>query len=591
MVFYGTFAVLRVQKEDKIVASIYRKSALEKLSSPEQLDKAIVIVSPSFWIAFMGAAGIILVALVWSIFGRLPENVKANGIFMNRDGIHTVYSEVTGTVEEVVAYEGQYVNKGQVLARLSSDKTNVKIEDLLKRRKYVEAVTLTSENDMATDDNKPLLDLKSQGLTVDSVLTSNQYMLDTRKSELDAQKKKTASAKAALSDLEIKYFLTLLPVDTNKANISFLEAQTNLQSARNNLEEKKSSLLSLDAQYADVEDRYRKAKEAYEKADPASAEYAALKQAYEQLKTERDDYEAASDEYEHSISSWENVVAQISSQYEAAKEGYVNQVVRQESTQAWNAQISSAYQRALSDYNTEVSSQRSLEDAVLQLEAQIAGEEDNINKQNMSLDAQFDAAKSAAIARIDKEIEDYNRQVVDNSICSTLDGTIAEVSVTEGQAIQTGSNVARISQGDADDNVVVCYVPLTSGRKVQEGMTASIYPTTANKQEYGHMTGTVTRVAAYATSRTEVQQQVGLDSIVESFMKEGPVVEILIELKTDDSTASGYWWSNRRGAEVDLSKGTIITSDIIVQEKAPITMLIPYLKEKFTIRRSGSKNN
>ena len=33
---------------------IYRKSVLEKMSSPEQLDKAITIISPSFWIAAAG---------------------------------------------------------------------------------------------------------------------------------------------------------------------------------------------------------------------------------------------------------------------------------------------------------------------------------------------------------------------------------------------------------------------------------------------------------------------------------------------------------------------------------------------------------
>ena len=37
------------------MAEIFRKSALEKLSSPEQLDKMIVITSPSFWLSMVGA--------------------------------------------------------------------------------------------------------------------------------------------------------------------------------------------------------------------------------------------------------------------------------------------------------------------------------------------------------------------------------------------------------------------------------------------------------------------------------------------------------------------------------------------------------
>ena len=38
------------------MGQIFRKSLLDKLSSPEQLDKMIVITPPSFWIALTGAA-------------------------------------------------------------------------------------------------------------------------------------------------------------------------------------------------------------------------------------------------------------------------------------------------------------------------------------------------------------------------------------------------------------------------------------------------------------------------------------------------------------------------------------------------------
>ena len=50
------------------MANIYRKTALDKLSLPEQLDKAITVISPSFWIAIIGLGVILLIALLWSIF-------------------------------------------------------------------------------------------------------------------------------------------------------------------------------------------------------------------------------------------------------------------------------------------------------------------------------------------------------------------------------------------------------------------------------------------------------------------------------------------------------------------------------------------
>ena len=61
------------------MSNIFRKTALDKISSPDQLDEVIVITPPSFWLAMLGAGVILLTALIWSIFGRIPVNVSATG--------------------------------------------------------------------------------------------------------------------------------------------------------------------------------------------------------------------------------------------------------------------------------------------------------------------------------------------------------------------------------------------------------------------------------------------------------------------------------------------------------------------------------
>jgi hypothetical protein len=58
------------------------------------------------------------------------------------------------------------------------------------------------------------------------------------------------------------------------------------------------------------------------------------------------------------------------------------------------------------------------------------------------------------------------------------------------------------------------------------------------------------------------------------------VVGVICKLRTDDSTASGFWWSNKKGGTLELAEGTIVMADIITEEKAPITMLVPYVKDK-----------
>jgi len=59
---------------------LYNKAALERLSNPEQLDKAITVSKPASWIALLGVTIVIAVAIVWSILGTLPTILPAQGI-------------------------------------------------------------------------------------------------------------------------------------------------------------------------------------------------------------------------------------------------------------------------------------------------------------------------------------------------------------------------------------------------------------------------------------------------------------------------------------------------------------------------------
>ena len=52
------------------------------------------------------------------------------------------------------------------------------------------------------------------------------------------------------------------------------------------------------------------------------------------------------------------------------------------------------------------------------------------------------------------------------------------------------------------------------------------------------------------------------------------------KLQKDDTTASGYKWSSKKASTITIPQGTIVNADIIVEEKKPITMLIPYIKDQ-----------
>jgi multidrug efflux pump subunit AcrA (membrane-fusion protein) len=158
----------------------FRKSVIDKLSSPEKLDQSIIIIAPSFWVAALGGLLVIAVALVWSIIGRLPVNVSAGGMYMGAGGLQSVVAEADGVVDTVYVNEGDEVNKGQKIAQLDSAVFDEQISALQTRKTDVESVTFWSSDDPETADTKSLLEIKAQAGLADTNLTADQIALRER---------------------------------------------------------------------------------------------------------------------------------------------------------------------------------------------------------------------------------------------------------------------------------------------------------------------------------------------------------------------------------------------------------------------------
>jgi hypothetical protein len=62
--------------------SIFRKESLERLSSPEQLDQLMQVVSPRSWLPLATLGSLVGLALIWSIFGRIPVTASGQGILV-----------------------------------------------------------------------------------------------------------------------------------------------------------------------------------------------------------------------------------------------------------------------------------------------------------------------------------------------------------------------------------------------------------------------------------------------------------------------------------------------------------------------------
>ena len=634
---------------------IGRKALLDRLSSPEQLDKMIVITPPSFWIALLGAVFIIVSALIWSVFGRLPVNVNTQGIYVNQEGTLTVYSDTTGVVSEVLVEEGSWVEKGDVIANLNTEEIDEKIKDYEKRIKEVEAITMDSTDDVVTSDNKNLVEVKNQMITVEQTLQQDQALLELRTQELADKKQQAAKSEENFLAAETAYFKSLYIGNDVAEQLRYTETQSALSNASSYLESANSKLSQAQLTYLQSEAEYNYTNNAYkaflaeksaidenfnqkitelervlrengidtsnltlevirnldfnsfaaeikETLERARTEYLtayyAMQDFYEKNAGKEEKYKEAletqklslhgaevnRDSAQSTVNTYTQQRDAANSGYESAKSAYIvkSQTVALE--QQKQSELGNKYNQALNQYNTDKNAVTSLEDTVMQLEAQVKVDQKNVDNQIEVIYSQFHATKASVLSQLKTEYEEYCKKKKQAQIKAIETGTIYDLGISIGNVINRGGEVARLQPGDGDDRVIVCYVPVQSGKKVQEGMKALIYPSTVNKQEYGHMEAEVTNVAPYITSMEDIQKQLGNDKLVEVFLKDGPVVEVTCTLRTSDKTASGYYWSSNKGSNIQIKTGTMVEADIVVEEKAPITMLIPYIKEKLTVK-------
>lgn len=108
---------------------IFRKVALERLSSPEQLDQLMQVTNPRGWLA-LGAFGAMLVAaLAWAVLGSIPTDATGEGILLRQGGVSNLVAAEPGQVEELLVSVGDVIEKGQVVARVRQEELLRQIQD------------------------------------------------------------------------------------------------------------------------------------------------------------------------------------------------------------------------------------------------------------------------------------------------------------------------------------------------------------------------------------------------------------------------------------------------------------------------------
>lgn len=99
---------------------IYRKVAIERLSSPEQLDQLMKVVSVRLWASLTAILIVLGIAIVWGFIGAIVDSANGQGIIVRTGGgVFNLVSSGGGAVLTVNARVGETIHIAQTVATLA----------------------------------------------------------------------------------------------------------------------------------------------------------------------------------------------------------------------------------------------------------------------------------------------------------------------------------------------------------------------------------------------------------------------------------------------------------------------------------------
>jgi HlyD family secretion protein len=187
------------------------------------------------------------------------------------------------------------------------------------------------------------------------------------------------------------------------------------------------------------------------------------------------------------------------------------------------------------------------------------------------------------------QIEQMNqRREQEGKIFAPCSGTVCEISVAKGQNITVNQTVVLIEEHqDSDTSVAenstvveveaVIYVTSINAKKVLPGQQTLISPTIIRPSEYGTVTGKVRSISDYPVTQDRLTSMLPNSVLEQQFLTQGSVFEIHITMDRSANSPSGYHWTGGEGPDIRLNSGTLTNAMICVEQRRPISYLIPFL--------------
>lgn len=469
---------------------IFREQSLEKLSSPDRLDQLLRVVRPHAWVSLIALGAGILLAVLWSIFGRIPSTVNGTGILVRPKQVVPFQTPSSGQLATITATVGTVVHKGDLLATLHLPN----LEEQLK----LEEIKL----EQASERTGKMTDLeRSLAESQRAHIRLQRDLIDERIKGIDAAAKRFKGK----SDEYIKQERASVAVGKETAG-QLAEALDERLAARMHLLEFDPPLIGQDQV---LEIRERVIANQLHIADLAARE--------------------------HEVELREN--------------------------------------NALESYERQMDLIRDLDLDRNELEL-----EELVITRRLNEDA---LQSESEIQAIERNIEELKVRLHNESrVESPYDGTVLEITASTGEQLAIGERLGKIEIDDPSAKLMtLAYFSIKDGKRLETGLPIRIAPSTVERERFGSIKGTVIRVSDYPVTTAAASHQIGDFEMARALLGGESRIEVMAELLPDESTATHFLWTSGRGpTDARITAGTTAQVRVTVEELAPITLILPFLR-------------
>ncbi len=99
------------------MAEVPEESRKDIIATPERLDRTLSVTTPKAWLALSALTAMLAGVVAWSIMGEVSTYVRADGIFLSREGlVLDIVSTSGGTLRRIAPEVGEILEVGDIVA-------------------------------------------------------------------------------------------------------------------------------------------------------------------------------------------------------------------------------------------------------------------------------------------------------------------------------------------------------------------------------------------------------------------------------------------------------------------------------------------